>query len=75
MDGLNVYAGMGDKGGATSSDEQEMDTMAVTCAYGPTTVGYSIKLDKSAANSDLETTAYSIALAVNENFSVSYGEV
>ena len=75
MDGLNVYAGMGDKGGATSSDEQEMDTMAVTYAYGPATVGYQVSnIDKQAANSDLETTAYSIAVAVNENFSVSYGE-
>ena len=75
MDGLNVYAGMGDKGKGTATLEEEQDTMAVTYAYGPATVGYQVSnIDYQAANSDLETTAYSIAFAVNENLSVSYGE-
>ena len=74
MDGLNIYAGMGDKGGATASAETEQDTMAVTYAYGPATVGYQISnIDSQSANSDLETTAMSVAFAVNENFSISYG--
>jgi outer membrane protein OmpU len=75
MDGLNVYAGMGDKGGALASDESEMDTMAVTYAYGPATVGYQVSnIDVQAASSDLETTAMSVAFAVNENLSISYGQ-
>ena len=74
MDGLNVYAGMGDKGQGTAALEQEHDTMAVTYAYGPATVGYQVSnIDYQAASSDLETTAMSIAVAVNENFSISYG--
>lgn len=75
MDGLNVYAGMGDKGAGTAALEEEHDTMAVTYAYGPATVGYQVSnIDYQAASSDLETTAYSVAFAVNENFSISYGE-
>ena len=74
MDGLNIYAGMGDKGKGTATLEEEQDTMAVTYAYGPVTAGYQVSnIDLQAANSDLETTSMSVAFAVNENFSISYG--
>lgn len=73
MDGLNVYAGMGDKGTGTGEDEHS--TYAVTYAYGPVSVGYqdsTIEVDGGGA--DEETAAYGIAFAVNDNLSVSYGE-
>ena len=38
MEGLNIYAGTGDKGTATSEDGQ--DTYGVKYAWGPLTVGY-----------------------------------
>jgi outer membrane protein OmpU len=75
MDGLNIYAGMGDKGKATAALEEEQDTYAVTYAYGPATVGYQRStIDLQAANSDLTTDNMGIAFAVNENFSISYGQ-
>ena len=75
MDGLNIYGGMGDKGKGTDSLEEEQDTFAITYAYGPATVGYQqSNIDLQAANSDLETTSMSVAFAVNENLSISYGE-
>lgn len=73
IDGLNVYAGTGEEGLAAT--ETDVDTYGLTYAFGPITVGAQhTEKDVAAANSDLETDAYSIAFAVNENLSISYGE-
>jgi len=72
FEGLNIYAGTGEVGNASNDDDH--DTYGVKYAWGPVTVGYQhSEIDKVAANSDLSTDAYSIAFAVNENLSISYG--
>ena len=75
MDGLNVYVGTGSKGNSNGTQDDDHSTMAVTYAYGPVTAGYQVSdIEPAGATNDLETTAYGIAFAVNENLSVSYGE-
>ena len=41
MDGLTVFLGTGDKGTATSEDEH--DTYGLTYAFGPLTVGLTLR--------------------------------
>ena len=73
MEGLNIYAGTGDKGTATS--EEGHDTYGVKYAWGPLTVGYQhSEIDAAGSSSDLETDSIGISFSVNENLSVSYGE-
>ena len=73
IDGLNIYAGTGEEG--LESSVTDVDTYGVRYAIGPITVGAQhTEKDLAAANSDLETDAYSIAFAVNENLSISYGQ-
>ena len=75
--GLTVFGGMGNEGQA---DGKELDhsTVGAKYAYGPVTVGYQTNSeedsDSTATNTDLDTTIYSVAFNVNENFSLSYGE-
>jgi outer membrane protein OmpU len=75
--GLTVFGGMGNEGQA---DGKELDhsTVGAKYAYGPVTVGYQTNSeedsDSTASNTDLDTTIYSVAFNVNENFSLSYGE-
>ena len=75
MDGLNVYVGTGTKGNSNGTQDDDHTTMAVTYAYGPVTAGYQVSdIEPAGATNDLETTAYGLAFAVNENLSISYGE-
>ena len=72
IDGLTLYAGTAEK----IKDDQEV--LAAVYSYGPVSVGYqATEIDLNAANSnedgDSESTAASIAFAVNENLSISYG--
>jgi len=72
MDGLTLYAGTAEK----IKDDQEV--LAAVYSYGPVSVGYQkTEIDLNAANSnengDSDSTAASIAFAVNENLSISYG--
>jgi outer membrane protein OmpU len=72
MDGLNIYAGTGTIGNA--ANDTDVDTMGIKYAWGPVTVGYQrSETDYVAANSDLTQDMYSIAFAVNDNLSISYG--
>ena len=72
FDGLNIYAGTGEVGNAANDDDH--DTYGIKYAWGPVTVGYQhSEIDKVAANSDLKTDMYSIAFAVNDSLSISYG--
>jgi len=73
IDGLNIYAGTGEKGTGTSTSD--VDTFGVKYAFGPITVGAQrTDIDVADSTSDLETTAFGIAFAVNDNLSISYGE-
>ena len=74
VEGLTVYAGTGQNG------TTDNDTAAAVYAAGPITVGYQwTDRDVEAANAgsaaDSERTQASIAFAVNENLSVSYGMI
>ena len=74
VEGLTIYAGTGQNGA------NDNDTAAAVYAAGPVTVGYQwTDIDVEAADSgsaaDSERTQASIAFAVNENLSVSYGMI
>ena len=73
MEGLEVGAGIAtDQDSATT--EQDIETMYVKYTMGGISVGYqATEVDVTAANSDIERTAYGISFAVNDNLSVGYG--
>jgi outer membrane protein OmpU len=78
MDGLNVFAGMGDEGAdsATEEYEDEHSTYGLTYTMGAVTVGLQhSEIDDGAAGgtSDKETDMLGIAFAINDNLSISYG--
>ena len=72
VDGLTVYAGTGQDG------SNDVDVAALTYAAGPITVGYQyteidVEAAAAAGAADSERTQASIAFAINDNLSVSYG--
>jgi len=74
VDGLTVYAGTGQDG------SDDVDVAALVYAAGPITVGYQYtEIDREAAAAagaaDSERTQASIAFAINDNLSVSYGVI
>ena len=73
MEGLEVGAGIAtDQDSATT--EQDIETMYVKYTMGGISVGYqATEVDVTAANSDIERTAYGISFAVNDNLSIGYG--
>jgi hypothetical protein len=77
-DGLTLGFGAGeyqDAAGSNTTDDH--NTMYVTYAYGPVTAGIQLSEidDANAANVDIDQEAFGIAYAVNDNFSISYGEI
>jgi len=78
VEGLTIGYAEGEKD-ESSSLTLDQDTMYVTYAYGPVTVGYQ-KSESTTSTSDVtynkafESTAYSATFAVNENLSIGYGE-
>ena len=73
IDGLNIYGGTGEEG--TGTTVNDVDTYGVKYAFGPLTVGVQrTDIDIADSAADLETTAFGIAFAVNDNLSISYGE-
>lgn len=78
VEGLSIGGGIGtnmnDAAGRTK-EEDDLSTAFVTYTMGPVSVGYQkTEIDTEAANSDIEAEHYGISFAVNENFSISYGE-
>ena len=73
MEGLEIGAGIAtDQSSATT--EQDIETMYVKYSMGGISVGYQVTdVERTAANSDIERTAYGISFAVNDNLSVGYG--
>jgi len=76
MDGLTVYLGTGEKQNATTiTQADDLSTYAVKYAYGPVTVGYQVSdYDTYDSTVDYDTTGMSIAYAINDDLSISYGE-
>jgi len=77
MDGLTIVAGTGERVNGNQMDD--LETFGVTYTYGPVSAGLQVsEIDYAAANAgiarDAETTYMGLAFAVNENFSISYGE-
>jgi len=73
VDGLEVGAGLGNNW-TSATAEDDLETYYVKYAAGPVTIGAQRSdVDKDAATTDIERTAYGISFAVNENLSVSYG--
>ena len=73
VEGLNIGAGIATDAD-TASTEQDIETMFSTYAMGSVSVGYQkTDVDATAANEDIERTAYGISFAVNENMSIGYG--
>jgi len=78
VEGLSIGGGIGtnmnDTTGRTK-EEDDLSTAFATYTMGPVSVGYQkTEIDTEAANSDIEAEHYGISFAVNENFSISYGE-
>ena len=81
LDGFAVGAGYGEADGGDAKDtrpggDDEHMTAFANYSFGPATIGYqvsNIDLGK-AASSDQEATRWGLAVNVNENLSVSYGE-
>ena len=73
MDGLNVGAGIGDKGTSTGK-EDEHETYYATYAVGSFTLGVQgSEIDYAGSTNDEESTAMSVSFAVNDDLSISYG--
>jgi outer membrane protein OmpU len=73
MDGLNIGAGIGDKGTSTGA-EDEHQTYYATYAIGSFTVGYQdSEIDYAGTTADEDSTGMSVSFAVNDNLSISYG--
>jgi len=82
MDGLQIFGGVGDKGGVSTGAngrefQDDESTIGLTYAYGPVSVGVQRSEiddeDGDASVNDTETDMFGIAFAINENLSVSYG--
>ena len=73
VDGLEIGAGLGNNW-TSATAEDDLETYYIRYAAGPVTLGAQRSdVDKDAAASDIERTAYGISFAVNENLSISYG--
>ena len=77
MEGLTVGAGFGEgKNSTTITQTDDEQTMFVTYAYGPVTVGYQqSEIDIYSSTNDIDVTYYGIAYAVNDDLSVSYNKI
>jgi len=74
MEGLEIGAAQGEVEETAGTIVDETIAYA-TYAAGPVTVGIQMgDADSNQANGDLDTTAFGIAFAVNDDFSISYGQ-
>jgi outer membrane protein OmpU len=72
VEGLNIGGGLATD--AQAATEDDIETVYASFAYGPITVGVqNTKVEKDAADTDIERDSYGITFAVNENLSVGYG--
>ena len=72
--GLSAGAGMATSQNVDLTTEDDVDTVFATYTMGSFTVGaQKTSVDAESATSDIERNAYGVSMAVNENFSISYG--
>ena len=76
VDGLTVYYAQGTRDtNVSATTESDESTIGLVYTYGPVTVGYQeSEEDKSGVATDNELEQYSIAYAVTDDLTVSYGE-
>jgi outer membrane protein OmpU len=74
LDGAEMGWAHADVAGSTNNNGTDSDTVYAKYTAGSVTVGGQLtKIDKSAANSDLDRQHVAVSIAVNENLSVSLG--
>ena len=74
VEGLSVGAGMATHQNTDLTTEDDVSTYFATYTMGSITVGaQKTSVDAESATSDIERNAYGVSMAVNENFSISYG--
>ena len=74
VDGLAVGYGAGNNM-VNGDQDDDLTTMFASYTMGPVSVGIqNTEVESDTANSDVERDAFGISFAVNENFSVSYGQ-
>ena len=75
IDGGELGWAHADVSGTSNNNGTDSDTVYVTYTAGSVTMGGQLtKIDKSAANSDVDRTHVAVSMAVNENLSVSLGQ-
>ena len=74
IDGGEVGFAHADIPGSTNDNGEDQDTIYVTYTMGSMTMGAQLtRIDKSAANSDVDRNHIAASIAVNENLSLSLG--
>jgi outer membrane protein OmpU len=74
LDGAEMGWAHADVAGSTNNNGTDSDTVYAKYTAGSVTVGGQLtKIDKSAANSDVDRQHVAVSIAVNENLSVSLG--
>ena len=75
IDGGEIGYAHADVSGSTTNNGTDSDTVYATYTAGSVTLGAQLtKIDKSAANSDVDRTHAAVSIAVNENLSLSLGQ-
>jgi len=75
IDGAEIGWAHADVSGSSNDNGTDSDTVYITYTAGALTMGGQVtKIDKSAANSDLDRVHAAVSVAVNENLSVSLGQ-
>ena len=75
QDGVTIGAGTGTKGNANASNTDKQTAIFATWVVGPATLGVQrSEQDSGGTDKDWSTNQWGASFAVNENFSVSYGQ-
>ena len=75
IDGAEIGWAHADVSGSSNDNGTDSDTVYITYTAGALTMGAQVtKIDKSAANSDIDRVHAAVSVAVNENLSVSLGQ-
>ena len=73
IEGLNIGGGVATDMSAADT-EDDIETMYAKYTMSGVSVGYQVtEVDVTAADSDIERTAYGVSFAVNDNISIGYG--
>jgi len=75
LDGAEMGYAHADVSGTSSDNGTDQDTVYMTYTTGAITMGAQVtRIDKSAANSDVDRNHFAVSAAINENLSVSLGQ-